>query len=310
MVGQIYEIRIYLLGCWVGKYLFLDLTKKQDLLYQLPTGVSKNKNRRFVRNYTIKMGTFYNGANCDIYIGKGAGKKLLDDISNAKKSVKVISPYLSPSLINELILLHSKGVKISLITNDTIEDYYKESEKNIYKLIIQKHFINRDAEELRNKWINLEETLRYILFGLSAIFVFMLFLFKSFKLFFILFPLLIIFIIRKTYSNKIRNKRIYNYEYSQLFPFKVYISSQNANMNANTFIHGKIYIIDDEIVFMGSLNFTYSGTKNNYETRIRTIDKIAVDKIVKEHHELFYQSGYPEKNIQDWGRELYKEPIN
>ena len=25
------------------------------------------------------MGTFYNGANCDIYISKGAGKKLLYD---------------------------------------------------------------------------------------------------------------------------------------------------------------------------------------------------------------------------------------
>ena len=28
---------------------------------------------------------FYNGAKCDIYIGKGAGKKLLNDIRNAKE---------------------------------------------------------------------------------------------------------------------------------------------------------------------------------------------------------------------------------
>jgi len=61
---------------------------------------------------------------------------------------------------------------------------------------------------------------------------------------------------------------------------------------------------------MGSLNFTYSGTKNNYETRIRTIDKIAVDKIVTEYDELFYNSGYPERNVRDWGKELYGEPIN
>lgn len=256
------------------------------------------------------MGMFFNGANCDIYIGKGAGKKLLEDISNAKKSVKVVSPYLSPSLINELIRLHSKGLEISLITNDNIEDYYRDSEKNIYRLIIQKSIVDDNAQKIRNKWINLEEILRYTFFGLSAILVFTLFLFKTLKLLFILFPILLLFIIRKTYIKKIKNKRIYSYQYSQLFLFKVYISSQNANTNSNTLIHSKIYIIDDEIVFMGSLNFTYSGTKNNYETRIRTIDKIAVDKIVTEYDELFYNSGYPERNVRDWGKELYGEPIN
>ncbi|MBS7231248.1 hypothetical protein KHA90_09440 [Flavobacterium psychroterrae] len=256
------------------------------------------------------MGVFYNGANCDIYIGKGAGKKLLQEISNAKKSVKIISPYLSPSLINELIVLHLKGIKISLITNDTIEDFHKDSDKNIYKLILQKRTLDHDAEEIRNKWINVEEILRYIFWGLSAILVFTLFLFNNFKLFYILIPLSLIFIVRKAYLNKIRNKRIYHYQYNQLFLFKVFISYQKTNTNANTFIHGKIYIIDDEIVFMGSLNFTYSGTTNNYETRIRTIDKTAVDKIVKEHDDLFYRSGYPERDIQDWGKELYKEPIN
>ena len=39
------------------------------------------------------MRTFFNGANCDIYIGQGAGKKLLDDITNAKRSVKIVSPF-------------------------------------------------------------------------------------------------------------------------------------------------------------------------------------------------------------------------
>jgi phosphatidylserine/phosphatidylglycerophosphate/cardiolipin synthase-like enzyme len=256
------------------------------------------------------MGTFHNSANCDIYIGKGAGKKLLYDISNARKSVKIISPYLSPSLINELINLHSKGISISLVTSDTIEDFSGTYEKNIYKLINQTRVTDNEAQELRNKWIGIEETLRYIVFGFVAIFIFALFLFKSFKTLFILFPLLVFYLSRKIYLNKIKKKIIYSYFYTQLFLFKVYISPKNINTFESTFIHGKIYIIDDEIVFMGSLNFTYSGTKDNYETRIRTIDKIAVDKIVTEYNELFYHSGYPERNIQDWGKQLYEEPIN
>ncbi len=93
------------------------------------------------------MGTFYNGANCDIYIGKGAGKKLLDDISIAKRNVKLISPYLSPFLIKELIYLYTKGINIHLITTDNIEDFYGSYEKNIHKLINQHQIKDLEAEK-------------------------------------------------------------------------------------------------------------------------------------------------------------------
>ncbi len=54
---------------------------------------------------------FYNGANCDIYIGKGAGKKLLHDIRNAKASIKIVSPYLSPFLISKLISCQKQNLE-------------------------------------------------------------------------------------------------------------------------------------------------------------------------------------------------------
>ena len=78
---------------------------------------------------------FYNGANCDIYIGKGAGKKLLNDIRNAKKSIKIVSPYLSPFLISELISIRKRNLDVELITTDNIEDFYGNYEKNIHQLI-------------------------------------------------------------------------------------------------------------------------------------------------------------------------------
>ncbi len=58
--------------------------------------------------------TFY-GAKCDIYIGTGAGKNLLTDMENAKEEIKIVSPYLSPSLVNQLISLHGQGKTINLI---------------------------------------------------------------------------------------------------------------------------------------------------------------------------------------------------
>ncbi len=55
---------------------------------------------------------FYNGAKCDIYIGKGAGKKLLLDIRNARKSIKIVSPYLSPFFISELISIRKRDLEV------------------------------------------------------------------------------------------------------------------------------------------------------------------------------------------------------
>jgi phosphatidylserine/phosphatidylglycerophosphate/cardiolipin synthase-like enzyme len=86
---------------------------------------------------------------------------------------------------------------------------------------------------------------------------------------------------------QIKNKRIYHYTYKQLFPFKVFISPNNGNSFNKTFIHSKIYVIDDEIAYMGSLNFTGKGIKDNHETRIRTADPNAVAKIVEEVNDIF-----------------------
>ncbi len=109
------------------------------------------------------MATFFNGVNCDIYIGKGAGKMLLNDIQNAKKSIKIVSPYLSPHLVKELIELRKKNLDIQLITSDKIEDFYGGYDKNIYKIILQHRRIDLEAQKVRNKWIDISKKLLYSL---------------------------------------------------------------------------------------------------------------------------------------------------
>lgn len=254
---------------------------------------------------------WYNNATCDIYIGKSAGKKLLNDIENAKKSVKIVSPYLSPDMVKDLINLRKKGIEVSLITADNIEDYYGSYEKNIYHLIKQETITDIQAQEQREKW---KKNSKYLLFGIIGsiiLFISILFFYQNIKLLYGVFFILALVLIRKTFfENKIKNKRIYTYQYHQLFPFKVYTSyNQSKNYN-DTLIHGKIYIIDDEIAYMGSVNFTKSATQFNYETRIRTTDTNAVRVIVKEFHDLFNNPNLSEKNIQNWGKQLYPEPIN
>ena len=76
------------------------------------------------------------------------------------------------------------------------------------------------------------------------------------------------------------------------------------------FVHGKIYVIDGHTAYLGSLNFTESGTKYNYETRIRVTDIEAVRKIDEEFEELYNHDELVYFGIEEWGKRLYLEPIN
>lgn len=259
--------------------------------------------------FLLRMGTFYNNAVCDIYMGKGAGAKLMQDIRNAKKNVKIVSPYLSPFLIKELIALHSKGINIKLITSDEIEDFYGY-EKNIHKLIIQNKHIDEEAKEKRDNLESLSGTLLFAMIGLAIVLFPLMYLLKDLKFAWGFIVVVLMFFARDQVVKKIKNTKVYHYTYKQLFPFKVFVSPNNGNSFNKTFIHSKIYVIDDEIAYLGSLNFTGSGVKENHETRIRTTDINAVHKIIEEVKELFFNSNLAERDIQFWGSQLYEELEN
>ena len=62
----------------------------------------------------------------ELYIGKGAGKRLLRYVGNAQKSVKVFSPYMSASFISTLFDKSEQGLNIKCVTqivSDTEDKY-------------------------------------------------------------------------------------------------------------------------------------------------------------------------------------------
>ena len=85
-----------------------------------------------------------------IYIGKEAGKEIYEEIKNAKKSVKVVSPYLSPDYIKELIKLYKDGRKITLITCDKIETS-SYSDFKISDLIDKEKVFDEKADKLKKQ---------------------------------------------------------------------------------------------------------------------------------------------------------------
>ncbi len=253
------------------------------------------------------MGLPLNNVNCDIFIGRGAGKKLIDDITNARYEIKIISPYLTPDLIALLIELYHKNISIKLITTKEIEDFY-HNDKNIHKLIKQIRTTDNNAIRTRNKLLRCTKILSFSFILLLFVLLFCLFFLKDYKYAIGLVPLAMIYFIRSIFYKKHTSTRVFNYSYQQLFPFKVFYTSNQDSENFT--IHSKIYIIDNKIAYLGSLNFTKSGLKNNYETRIRLTDSAPVLKISNEFDSLFESPDLRERDIQIWGQQIYSEPIN
>lgn len=249
---------------------------------------------------------YFNQVICDIYIGTGAGKKLMEEIENAKRSVKIVSPFLSPFLVKKLIDLHYRGVEVQLITMDTIEDFYGGRQKNIHQLVIQDRSIDLEAKTLLLKWISIKRWLYFFLIVMILMLCIMAFITWNRMVLWGGIPLILVWLLIRHYISKIRNAKIYQYTYRRLFPFKVFTTPVN-NSYSHPFIHGKIYLIDDGIAYLGSLNFTGNGTRNNYETRIRITDRNAVKELVGEFDALFHKKDLPERDVGEWGMELYME---
>ena len=225
-----------------------------------------------------------------IYIGREAGKEIHEKIKNAKKSVKVVSPYLSSDYINDLVNLHKKEIKITLITCDKIES-------NSYSDFKTSDLIKKD-KILDDKAVKLKKLLFKsfiwlfvisILCAVASFILSILLIFAGIFFFAGIIALVSSWIILD-----------YSFRYEPIFRIKVFDSATGKNPGSTELIHSKIFVIDEEIAFLGSANLTYSGFKTHYETTIKIEDKNAVKDISLEVEKLYYSKDLRAKSIQEW----------
>ena len=252
---------------------------------------------------------WFNQAKCDIYMGTGAGTKLLKEIGNAQRSVKISSPYLSPKMVDELVWLNKQGIEVTLITSDKYNSRSYRQGKSIQPLVVQNQHLDEEANKIRKRWLFTQKALLFGSIALTLLLVIQ-FLTSYNSTYIFAFGIVFMLFLGSRYARrKAKNTKIYSYTYSPLFPFKVFIAPDSYQIN-DMFIHGKIYIIDGHTAYLGSLNFTESGTKHNYETRIRVTDIEAVRKIEEEFDALYDHPDLVFFGIEDWGKSIYNEPIN
>lgn len=244
----------------------------------------------------------------DIYIGKGAGKMILDDMMKARRSIRVMSPYLSAGLVDILLDRFALGIHIELVTSDDIEDHRNEK-KNSYRMVRQQKRVNKDLKN-KKQFFHWTGIVWMFLFGFIALTNLPdLFEDAAESSDYIRFAVFagITFLghgIWK-YAGKINFWQI---SYHPLFPFKIFYSvySRRPDRSKAFNLHSKLYIIDDRIAYLGSVNFTRSGCLLNHETRIRITDLEAIRQLKDEFSELLWSEEYNHRSVDEWGRELYE----
>ena len=214
--------------------------------------------------------SFLEGISCDIYVGKKAGISVRNAIRKAKRSITVISPFLSGNMITEDVFeVLNKDVQVNIISKDN-ERIYPFLKKNLYS---QNPILGSE------KWLFLFGKyiliFFYIILSIAALEIFTSFIFdvsftknilpiskNNFLALTIIFGILTLFLRKLTINHE--------FYYSKRDNFNVHILEKSYNL------HSKIYIIDSKIAFLGSLNFTTTGFLFNHETCIKITDKSVI----------------------------------
>ena len=249
-----------------------------------------------------------------LHIGAGAGKQLWQDIMNAKREIKIVSPHLHAALIKELISLNDKGIQITLITTLSGSTLGEAGEYDYRDQLIQqiKH-PNRVGIKRKERLKSLRTFMYIVLFTFLALGAYTYFFYHLYAQITLLIFFLATLIFIGALTAEIQNIPAFRYTYHTLFPIKIYISPNNQQLlhKSKLLIHANIFLIDQEIAYIGSVNFTQDSLTHNYESMVRIVDIAPLKEIDHEIDQLFHS---PSESLESldvavWGRDIYPEPL-
>ena len=226
----------------------------------------------------------------EVYLGRGAGREIHENIKGAKKSVKIVSPYLSADYIKDLIWLHKKGVDVTLVTCDGIEESaFSDFRK---KDLVREKRVEDEGKKALKKGLN-----RAAIGGFAASALAMggalampVLIFAAGGIFVVGAASLITSLILSSWRR----------DYEPIFRIKVFDSRSGKNPKSTELVHSKIFVVDEWVAFLGSVNFTYSGFRTHYESAIKVEDISAVKEISREVERLFNSKDLRTKEVEEW----------
>ena len=196
----------------------------------------------------------------ELSIGWSAGSELYHKMKNARASVRVVSPYLDEPLVDCLLTLRGQGVVVDLAIMEDFASSRVKKHKIATKLVSQTPSRDESAVTRRRRGM-LGSALGGV--GAAGIAIGLNGVFPWAPLGWFLLPVAaIVFAIY-------RRRGIYRYNYAWTLGDTIILPSHYQSDTECPFVHAKVYVIDSEVAFLGSLNFTTTGMFDNFETCFR-----------------------------------------
>jgi len=234
----------------------------------------------------------------EVHLGKNAGKPILAALKNAKGSIRVMSPYLGAALVDVLLAKAAEGLDVRLITSSEFEDRGEASAK---RLIIQKRRGRPAARALRA--LGSFACLIAFFGSLAASGLGYLRGPEELRMAWMAAPAaLVVFLL-------LRAMRVYSYSYEPRIPMACVVSPNTHGRGPGRFlVHAKMYVVDGEVAYLGSVNFTRAGFASNYESRVTVRDPEAVALLAAEFDRMFANKDAAYRDVAEIGREIFEEP--
>lgn len=252
----------------------------------------------------------------DLYIGKNAGKRIERYIENAKHSIRIVSPYIAESKFESLSIKSHNGVDVRLLTSADDRHFRNpETSKILRKVIIQERYTNKNRKKI-HRYLQIIASIllisTLIILGISIQRNSLSDTLGNQVTMYISVGLILLASILFSIARRIK---VYTYSYDSPFPVKFVVDPMNMNSyerdqyKDNAFFHVKLFIIDDEIAFLGSVNLTEKGMRYNVESRVTITQKDQVSSLTAYFDKIFL-TRYHQYNLDYYGKRIFAEPRN
>ncbi len=255
----------------------------------------------------------------DIYIGSRAGEKLLNDIAAAERRIRIMSPYVSPREMQLLRDRAEQNCQVDCIATVDLQQFDWRQSETARNVIAQE----RTARPVVRAVFRSLATIAALLAAVAIVALVMLFVrlellleVEAIQPLWVSIPGAIAGAI-VTYSIA-RALPVYRHRYTRLFPVKFLVKqstgtgggeqSGGGRADPTPFHHVKLYIIDERITYLGSLNFTDAGLQANVESRLRSTDSELAQQLSGYFDRVL--ATYPEADVEWLGKRVYDEPRN
>lgn len=267
-------------------------------------------------------------------ISSNIGENISSSMERAENYIYIISPYLSPGMIQKLKFLKKQKphLDIKLLFSDTENFLEDKSYQEVFSELLAYRWKENTTQKLKSE----EETrilrgkiLNYRLTFYIILFLFLGFYFLNQKLSILSIPvyfllplafLMYLFIHNQImfYKKKLKKLQETTLFYPEFIPLLNYkfIRCWHQWEEEKIFPHVKLFLMDFKSsyghtidkAFWGSANFTHYGFSHNIESLTETIDYEVTNSLKVFFHEL-YSSNLPEHDILEIANTLFRKRL-